>query len=222
MSATPLKALQAAQMQSQVQIAAQLDPIKTQADSLGVRLTQYMGQVDPIHAQLQTNVEQEYTQVILNLNSGLEGLTRLAMILRGHSVEKIREAKLDKGGIIDPSDFLLQVINGSQKGFSDAMDSATTLLSLVGDLTVQVRDLDQGEIPTLLADMTSFGKFNSATIAGQKNSAATAQRAIEALQKNVQEQKDEVTNHLHMNMTDDLAGIGKAILDAFGPSFPSD
>jgi hypothetical protein len=202
------KALQAAQVHSQVQIAAQLDPIKAQADTLSVRLTQYMSQIDAIHTRLQTNVEQEYTQVILNLNSGLEGLTRLAMILRGHSVEEIREAKLEKGGTMDPNDFLVQVINGSQKGFSDATDSANTLMSLVGDLTVQVRDLDQGEIPPLLADMASFGKFNSETIAAQKSSAATATKTIGDLQKDVQEQKDEVSNHLHMNMTDDLAGIG--------------
>jgi hypothetical protein len=202
------KALQAAQVHSQVQIAAQLDPIKAQADTLSVRLTQYTSQIDAIHNQLQTNVQQEYTQVISNLNSGLAGLTRLAMILRGHSVEEIREAKLEKGGTMDPNDFLVQVINGSQKGFSDATDSANTLMSLVGDLTVQVRDLDQGEIPPLLADMASFGKFNSETIAGQKSSAATATKAIGDLQKDVQEQKDEVSNHLHMNMTDDLAGIG--------------
>ncbi|EXJ58417.1 hypothetical protein A1O7_05842 [Cladophialophora yegresii CBS 114405] len=216
------EALKAAQVQSQAQIPAELNPIKAQADTLHVRLTQYLGQADTIHTQLQTKVEQDYTQAVLNLNSGLAGLTRLAMILRGHSVEEIREAKLEQGGDMDPNDFLLRVIDGSQKGFSDAMNSASTLLSLVGDLTVQVRDLDQGEIPTLLADMASFGEFSSKTITAQRQSAATAQKAIDDLQKNVQEQKQEVADHLHMNMTDDLAGIGKAILDTFGASFPDD
>ncbi|OCT51399.1 hypothetical protein CLCR_08423 [Cladophialophora carrionii] len=171
-------------------------------------------------AQLQAKVGQEYDRVGLNPNTGLEGLTRLAMVLRSHSVEKIRETKMEQGGNMDPSNFHLQVTDESPRGFMDATDSASALFFLVGGLTVQARDVDHREIPTLLAYMASFGEFSSSTIAAQRASASTAQKAINDLEKNVQEQRQEVADHLHMNMKDVRAGIGKAILNTFGASFP--
>ncbi|ETI22607.1 hypothetical protein G647_06683 [Cladophialophora carrionii CBS 160.54] len=69
--------------------------------------------------------------------------------------------------------------------------------------------------------MTSFGEFGSKTIAEQKDSASTAQKAINDLQKNVQEQKQEVADHLHMNMKDDLTGI-EDYTRRFDASFPDD
>lgn len=202
------QALLAAQTQAQTQIAAQLDPIKIQASNFSSRLDQFKAEADTLRASLQTQVAPNYNQVLISLSTGCQSLTRLAMILRGHSVEQIREAKLAKGGKLDPNDFLLQVINASQSSFADAMHSAASLSSLVQNMTVQLRDLDQAEIPKLLADMAAFGKFNSESLTGFTNSAATASGSVAIFQNDIQQQKQEVTDHLHMNMLDDLAGIG--------------
>lgn len=202
------QALAAAQTQAQAQITAQLDPIIAQASKFSSRLDQFKAEADTLHASLQTHVGPSYNQVLMDLSAGCQSLTRLAMILRGHSVEQIRDAKIAEGGKMGPNDFLLQVIEASQESFAVAMTSAASLSSLVQNMTVQVRDLDQAEIPKLLADMTAFGKFNSESVTGFANSAATASASVTIFQNDIQQQKQEVTDHLHMNITDDLAGIG--------------
>ncbi|ETI22608.1 hypothetical protein G647_06684 [Cladophialophora carrionii CBS 160.54] len=97
------EALKAAQVQSQAQIAAELNPIKAQADTLLVRLTEYISQIDAIHTQLQTRVGQEYNQVVLNLNTGLEGLTRMAMILQVILSKRLAKQNWNKPAIWIPA-----------------------------------------------------------------------------------------------------------------------
>jgi C4-type Zn-finger protein len=59
-----------------------------------------------------------------------------------------------------------------------------------------------------MADMTNFGKVKIEEIDGLKNSASTAQGTIDKFEGLIKEQKKEISDHLHMNLGDDMAGIG--------------
>lgn len=192
------------------QVEQTLQPIREQASNFQVQLSGFVSQMANLHDQWHNSTMTGYDRVLENIADGLAGLTRVAVVLRGHTVESIRDAKLAHGGTVavNPNDYLMTALSFAQSSFQAASDEATKLLTTVTDIDTRVRDLDQAAIPKFMADMTNFGKVKTEDIDELKNSAATAQGTIDKLNGMIQQQKDEISDHLHMNLGDDMAGIG--------------
>ncbi|KAF7157633.1 hypothetical protein CNMCM5623_002007 [Aspergillus felis] len=199
-----------------------LQPIRQQASDFKTKLSVFLTNMANLQHEWQDSTINSYNTVLEDIADGLAGLTRVAMVLRGHSVESIRDAKIEKSMAVNPNDYLMTALSFTQSSFQSASQESNNLLDTVASISTQVRDLDQGAIPRFMADMTNFGKVKMEDIDGLKSSASTAQDTIDKLNGLIQQQKQEISDHLHMNLADDMAGIGKAFLGLFGQSFPDD
>lgn len=113
------------------------ETIKKQVTDYAASFNGFQTAFETIAQNYQVATVSGYESLVLGIVQGLVGSTRIALVPWGHSVEVIRQAKLEKGvdAAKDSSNgSFLSSLQDAQRGFQSALSSADDVLTKEGRL----------------------------------------------------------------------------------------